>query len=94
VNDFNVSGVANERAVAADLPDPPLATGRVTVAILAVPAALGAAIAVDADSALVATGLLVGLPVVDGVAPLLPIGLAVRAARWHVVPDGIGGPNN
>jgi hypothetical protein len=62
--------------------------------MLAAPAAVGAAIAVGAGSPLVAAGTFLALPVAGGLVLLLPISLAVRAARWHVDPAGIGGPNN
>jgi hypothetical protein len=60
---------------------------------LALLAVLGLVISIVAGELAVATGILLGLAGVAG-ALLLPIGLAVRASRWRVDPDGIGGRNN
>ncbi len=63
------------------------------VTMLAPLAALGLAISAIAGELAAASGILLGLAGV-AVALLLPIGLAVRASRWHVDPNGIGGRNN
>ena len=60
---------------------------------LALLAALGLVISAVAGELAAASGILLGLAGV-AVALLLPIGLAVRASRWHVDPNGIGGRNN
>ncbi len=63
------------------------------LALLALPAALVVAIFVVGGKLAAATGILLGFAGV-AVALLLPIGLTVGTSRWHVDPDGIGGPNN
>jgi hypothetical protein len=63
------------------------------VTILAPLAALGLAISAVAGELAAASGILLGLAGV-AVALLLQIGLAVRASRWHVDANGIGGRNN
>jgi hypothetical protein len=63
------------------------------VTLLALLAAVGLAITVAAGELAAASTLLLGLAGV-AVALLMPIGLAVRASRWHVDPNGIGGRNN
>lgn len=60
---------------------------------LALLAALGVAASVAAGEWGAAMGILLGFAAV-AVALLLPIGLVVRASRWHVDPNGIGGRNN
>jgi len=60
---------------------------------LALLAALGVAITVAAGELAAASGILLGLAGV-AVVLLVPIGLAVRASRWHVDPNGMGGRNN
>jgi hypothetical protein len=60
---------------------------------LALFAALGVAITVATGELAAASGILLSLAGV-ALALLLPIGLAVRASRWHVDPNGIGGRNN
>ena len=60
---------------------------------LALLAALGVVINVVAGNAAAAAFVLVGFAAV-AVILLLPIGLTVRASRWHVDPSGIGGRNN
>jgi hypothetical protein len=56
-------------------------------------AALGLAITIAAGQLAAASTLLLGLAGV-AVALLVPVGLAVRASRWHVDSNGIGGRNN
>ncbi len=63
------------------------------VTMLAPLAALGLAISAVAGELAAASGILLGLAGV-AVVLLLPIGLAVRASRWHVDANGIGGRNN
>ncbi len=60
---------------------------------LALLAAVGVAIAVAAGQLAAASGILLGFAAFV-VILLVPIGLAVRASRWHVDPNGIGGRNN
>ena len=60
---------------------------------LALLAALGVAITVATGELTAASGLLLGLAGL-AVALLALIGLVVRASRWHVDQDGIGGRNN
>jgi hypothetical protein len=60
---------------------------------LALLAALGLAITIAAGQLAAASTLLLGLAGV-AVALLVPVGLAVRANRWHVDSNGIGGRNN
>ena len=60
---------------------------------LALFAALGLAITVASGQLAAASTLLLALAGV-AVALLLPIGLTVRASRWHVDPNGLGGRNN
>jgi hypothetical protein len=60
---------------------------------LALLAALGVAITVAAGERAAASGILFGLAGL-AVVLLVPIGLAARASRWHVDPNGIGGRNN
>ena len=60
---------------------------------LALLAALGVALSVVAGELAAAASILLGFAGV-AVALLLLIGLTVWASRWHVDPDGIGGPNN
>src|SRR5439155_17752586 len=60
---------------------------------LALLAALGLAITVAAGQLAAASGILLGLAGV-AVVLLVPIGLAVRAGRWDVDPNGSGGRNN
>jgi len=61
--------------------------------VLALPAALGVALSVVGGKLAAAQAILLVFAGV-AVALLLPIGFAVWASRWHVDPDGIGGPNN
>ncbi|HEX9132768.1 MAG TPA: hypothetical protein VF844_10785 [Ktedonobacteraceae bacterium] len=61
--------------------------------LLALFAALGVALSVVAGELAATVGILLGFAGV-AVALLLPIGLVVRASRWHLDPDGIGGRNN
>lgn len=60
---------------------------------LAVLAGLGAVVAAATGEIAPAAAILLGFAVVAAVL-LLAIGLVVRASRWHVDPQGIGGPNN
>ncbi len=60
---------------------------------LALLAALGVALSVVGGKLAAAQAILLVFAGV-AVALLLPIGFAVWASRWHVDPDGIGGPNN
>jgi hypothetical protein len=60
---------------------------------LALLAALGVAFDVVGGKLAAAPSILLVFAGV-AVALLLPIGLVVWASRWHVDPDGIGGPNN
>ena len=60
---------------------------------LALLAALGVAFDVVGGKLAAAQAILLVFAGV-AVALLLPIGFAVWASRWHVDPDGIGGPNN
>ena len=60
---------------------------------LALLAALGVVLSVVAGELAAAATIVLGFAAV-AVALLLPIGLSVWASRWHVDPDGIGGPNN
>lgn len=60
---------------------------------LALLAAFGVAITVATGALAAASDILLGLAGV-AVVLLLPIGLAVRASRWHVDPNGMGGRNN
>ena len=60
---------------------------------LALLAALGVAVLVATGQRAAATSILLGFAAL-AVVLLLPIGLAVRASRWHVDPSGIGGRNN
>src|SRR5262245_37716500 len=63
------------------------------VTSLALLAAVGVAISLAAGELAAASAILLSLAGL-AVALLLPIGLAVRASRWHVDPNGIGGRNN
>jgi hypothetical protein len=63
------------------------------VALLALPAGVVVALTVVAGQLALASVILLVLAGA-AVALMLPIGWAVRASRWHVDPDGIGGPNN
>jgi hypothetical protein len=60
---------------------------------LALLAALAIASTAAAGELAAASGIVLGLAGV-AVAFLVPIGLAVRASRWHVDVDGIGGRNH
>jgi hypothetical protein len=60
---------------------------------LALLAAVGVAITLAAGKLAAVSGILLGFAGLAA-ALLLPIGLAVRASRWHVDPNGIGGRNN
>ena len=61
--------------------------------LLAPLAAVGVAVSIVAGEITTAVGVLLGFAGL-AVVLLLPIGLAVRASRWHVDPHGIGGRNN
>ena len=63
------------------------------VALLALPAVAGVAVATVAGQLALARGVLL-LLAGAAVALLLPIGLAVLVSRWHVDANGIGGRNN
>ena len=63
------------------------------IAPLTLLAAVGVAVSVVAGKLAATPGILLGLVGV-ALALLLPIGLTVRASRWHVDPGGIGGRNN
>lgn len=56
-------------------------------------AAVGMVITIASGQLAAASSILLGLAVF-AVALLVPIGLSVRAVRWHVDPKGIGGRNN
>jgi hypothetical protein len=56
-------------------------------------AAVGIAITGAAGQIAAAFGILLGLAGI-AVFLLVPIWLSVRASRWHVDPNGVGGPNN
>jgi hypothetical protein len=60
---------------------------------LALLAAVGVVVSVGAGERAAVAAILLGFAAL-AVALLLPIGLAVSASRWHVDPNGIGGPNN
>jgi hypothetical protein len=60
---------------------------------LAVLAALGVAVSIAMGERAAASALLLGFAGL-AVVLLLAIGLTVRANRWHVDPNGIGGRNN
>lgn len=62
------------------------------LAPLALLAAIGVAFSVVAGQLATAAGILLGFAALA--LALLPIGLAARVSRWHVAPDGIGGPNH
>ena len=63
------------------------------VALLALPAVVGVAVATVAGQPALARVVLL-LLAGAAVASLLPIGLAVLVSRWHVDANGIGGRNN
>ena len=56
-------------------------------------AASGVAPSVAAGELAFTAGILFGFAAI-ALALLLPIGLTVRASRWHIDPNGIGGRNN
>lgn len=56
-------------------------------------AAVGVAITIAAGELATASGILLGFAAV-ALALLVPIGLAVRASRWHIDLNGIGGRNH
>jgi hypothetical protein len=56
-------------------------------------AASGVAVSVATGDLAAAPGFLLGLAGL-ALALLVPIGLAVWASRWHVDPNGVGGPNS
>jgi hypothetical protein len=60
---------------------------------LALLAGLGVVVSVVAGERATAAGILLGFTGL-AVALLLLIGVVVRAARWHIDPNGIGGRNN
>ena len=64
-----------------------------TLALLALPAALGVAVSIVGGNLAAAASILLGFAGL-AVALLLPIGLTVGTSRWHVDPYGIGGRNN
>ena len=63
------------------------------ITLLALFAALGIVFTIAAGELVAASSILLSLAGV-AVVLLVPIGLAVRASRWHVDPNGIGGRNN
>jgi hypothetical protein len=63
------------------------------VTSLALLGILAVAITLAVGELTAVAGILLGLAGIALVV-LVPIGLAVLASRWHVDPDGIGGPNN
>jgi hypothetical protein len=56
-------------------------------------AAVGIVITITTGQLATASRILLGLAVF-AVALLVPIGVSVRASRWHIDPHGIGGRNN